>query len=51
MCLVRLMLKKCSESKYFSYNDCSFYYYYFQSKFAGMLAKLIDSYCLMSGQI
>ena len=51
MCLVRLISKNCSENKYFSINDCSFYYYYFQSKFAGIVAKPIDSYCLMSGQI
>ena len=45
------MLRNCSENKYLKKNDCSFYYYYFQSKFATILAKLIDSLCFMSGQI
>ena len=45
------MLRNCSESKYLKKNDRSFYYYYFQSIFATILAKLIDSLYLMSGQI
>ena len=50
MCLVRLMLRNCSENKYFLKMVDLFIISFFQSKFTGILAKLVDSLGSMSGE-